>query len=307
MKTLTVATRSSALAIAQTQLVIDALKNVHPDIDIRIRTITTEGDRDTKTTLWQLKGTGFFTSRIEQALLEGKADFAVHSFKDLPTEQPSELTIAAVCSRDFPEDVIVSASPTKSLNDLPSLAKVGTSSPRRKALLKSLRIDIDVVPIRGNVHTRLKKLEEGLFDAVVLARAGLERLGLGAKTSFILDTDIFIPAPAQGALAVQARSDDKEIISLLTQIDDKTARLTTSAERTVLARLHPGCHVPVGVFAKIKNSDIIIDSFVSDLDGEKLLRQQITGPAEQWQKLAQTLVEKLIDAGAEKILKDINQ
>ena len=302
MTTLKAATRSSPLALAQTQIVVDALKKTHPDLNIEIKTVTTKGDRDKTTALWQLKGYGFFTSQLEQALLDGQADFAVHSFKDMPTQVTEGLKIAAVLSRDFCEDVLAANAAVTSLDDIPSAAKVGTSSSRRIALLKHLRPDINPIPIRGNVQTRLEKLHSGDFNAVILARAGLERLSLAQKISFIFDPDIFIPAPAQGALAVQTKDDRKELISLLEDIDDKQTNLTVQAERTVLARLHPGCHAPIGTFAKIKNSDIIIKAFVADLNGKSYLQKQIEGKVCDSQKLASSLADELIKAGADKII-----
>ena len=302
MATLTVATRSSPLALAQTQIVIDALKNIHHDIDVKLNTITTKGDRDKTTALWQLKGYGFFTSQLEQALLDGHADFAVHSFKDMPTELTKGLTIAAVPQRNFPEDVMVADLSANSLQDLPSTAKIGTSSPRRIAQLKYLRPDLNIVPVRGNVHTRVEKLQSGDFDGIILARAGLERLGLAEKISFVFDPDIFIPAPAQGALAVQTKGDRKDIINLLEAIDDEKTHLAVHAERTVLARLHPGCHAPVGVFAKIADSDIMIRAFVADLDGKNYLQKQAEGKVCDSQKLVEALADELIKAGADKII-----
>jgi hydroxymethylbilane synthase len=307
MATLTAATRSSPLALAQTKIVIDDLKKTHPDLNIKIKTITTKGDRDKTTALWQLKGYGFFTSQLEQALLDGQADFAVHSFKDMPTELTKGLTITAVLARDFPEDVLAANSPVTSLDDIPSAAKVGTSSSRRIALLKHLRPDIKPLPIRGNVQTRLDKLQSGDFDAVILARAGLERLSLAEKISFIFDPNIFIPAPAQGALAIQAKDDRKDLINLLSAIDDQKARLTVQAERTVLARLHPGCHAPIGAFAKINNSDIIIKAFVADLNGENYLQKQVEGKLNDSQKLAAALADELIKAGADKIIERLKK
>ena len=171
-KSKSVTTASSALALAQTQIVISALKAVHPDIEIRIEKISTKGDRDKTTPLWKTDGLGFFTTQIEDALLAGKADFAVHSYKDMPTEQTAGLTIAAVCQRDFPQDVLVSATRINSLGDLTSNATIGTSSKRRIAMLKHLRNDLNAVPIRGNVETRLNKLDAGEVDGIILARAG---------------------------------------------------------------------------------------------------------------------------------------
>ena len=196
---LTVATRRGELAIAQTRTVIAALKAGHPEIEIRIREITSAGDRDRKTALWDLKDTGFFTSQLEEALLAGEADLAVHSFKDLPTARATGLAVPAICDRKWPEDCLLAKRPIGSLDDLPKSARVGTSSLRRAAQLRHLRPDLELVPLRGNVQTRINKLQTTDLDAIILARAGLERLGLTDAISLVFDPKEFIPAPAQGA------------------------------------------------------------------------------------------------------------
>ncbi|MGD0552051.1 MAG: hydroxymethylbilane synthase [Sedimentisphaerales bacterium] len=297
-KTLTIATRTGSLAIVQTQIVVSAIRKLFPALDIRIKKIASEGDKDRRTTLWELKETGFFTSLLEDALLADQADVAVHSFKDLPTAIREGLTIAAVLNRKFPEDCLVCASLVKSLDELPKEAIVGTSSLRRTVQLKRLRNDLKCVPIRGNVPTRLKKLEQGdslrdRFDAIVLARAGLERLGLGDKISIIFDPTQFIPSPAQGALAVEVRADDAETKEIVSKLDDKDARITTTAERLVFSALGCGCHAPAGVFAQIDGSKITISACFSDPDGQNFSHATISGPIAQSAKLAQSLADKL--------------
>jgi hydroxymethylbilane synthase len=293
-KFLIVATRGGTLATAQTKIVVSALKKNHPDIDIQVKKIASEGDKDRKTTLWELKSTGFFTSQLEDGLLAGQADIAVHSFKDLPTAIREGLAIGAILDRRFPEDCLVSAEPIKSIDELKKGAKVGTSSLRRIVQLKRLREDLQCVPIRGNVTTRLRKLEQGDFDAIVLARAGLERLGLGDKKSIIFDPAEFIPAPAQGALAVQIRADDAETREIVSRLDEKGARITTTAERQVFAALGCGCHAPAGVFAKISGDQIAISGCFSEPDGKNFVQSAITGPVNDYENLAQTLAAKLL-------------
>ena len=307
MKVLTVATRPGRLAIAQTRIVISALQREYQDIQIKIRKVTSRGDRDRRTALWNLKSTGFFTSQVEDALLAGEADFAVHSFKDLPTRKREGLAIGAVFDRNFVEDCLVSASPVDSIEQLPEGAKIGTSSLRRVAQLKRLRADLQPIPIRGKVQTRLNKLDSAEFDAVVLARAGLERLGLGRRISLVFDPAEFIPAPAQGALAIQTRSDDEQLRRQLSAIDDEKARTITSAERQVLTTMQCGCHAPVGAFAKIVGDDIEICAFISDLQGKNFMRRQLTGPAEQADKLAEQIANELLEAGGKEILASIEQ
>ncbi|MBW8040703.1 MAG: hydroxymethylbilane synthase [Planctomycetes bacterium] len=302
MKTLTCATRGGELAIAQTQTVCSMLKKIHPGLQIDIKTITTTGDQDRRTALWTLKDTGFFTSQLEDALLAQQADFAVHSFKDLPTEYQKGLTIAAVCRRQFPQDSVIAAGPVTSIDQLPSDAKIGTSSLRRAAQLRYLRPDLHPADIRGNVLTRIKRLEEGKFDAIVLARAGLERLNLSDKISFCFDPAQFIPAPAQGALAIQTRADDTDTCNLIAAIDDQDNRTTTSAERRILTTMHCGCHAPVGAYAQIDGNEIEITAFISNVDGTNFIRRQITGPAVDAETLAEKIANDLLTAGGKKIL-----
>lgn len=307
MKALVVATRGSRLALAQTGIVIDTLKQANPDVNFEIKRITTKGDTQTKVPLWQLSGFGFFTRQVEEALLTGEADIAIHSFKDMPTEQTEGLTIAAVSERFFPQDCVVSNKPAVSLDDLPEGAKIGTSSFRRIAQIKHLRGDLETTAIRGNVETRLSKVESGQADTVILARAGLERLGLADKISFSFDPLEFIPAPAQGALAVQTRSDATETTEIVSSINHEATGLVVSAERRVLTRLHPGCHAPVGVFAKITGSDIMITAFVSDVEGEVFLRRKVIGPSADSESLADKLADELIKDGAARLLKSLEQ
>lgn len=307
MKVLTVATRPGRLAIAQTRIVISALEREYPDIQIKIKKVTSRGDRDRRTALWNLKSTGFFTSQVEDALLAGEADFAVHSFKDLPTAQRDGLTIAAVCDRQFPQDCLIASDVVSSIEQLPDSAKIGTSSLRRAAQLRRLRADLQPAPIRGNVQTRLKKLDEGEFDAVILARAGLERLGLGQRISLVFDPAEFIPAAAQGALAVQTRSDDEQLRKQVSAIDDEKLRTITSAERQVLVTMQCGCHAPVGAFAKIVADDIEICAFISDLQGQNFIRRQLTGPDENAGQLAEQIANELLEAGGREILTSLEQ
>jgi hydroxymethylbilane synthase len=307
MNILTCATRGGQLAIAQTQTVCSMLKKIHPGLQIKIKTITTRGDRDRQTALWTLKDTGFFTSKLEDALLAKEADFAVHSFKDLPTSHRDGLTIAAVCDRRFARDCLLAARSVTSIDRLPRAAKIGTSSLRRAAQLRYIRPDLQPAAIRGNVLTRITRLEEGKFDAIILARAGIERLNLTDKISFSFDPTKFIPAPAQGALAIQNRSDDTDTCNLIADIDDENNRTTTSAERKILTTMQCGCHAPVGAFAKIIGDDIQITAFISDLEGKNFIRRQITGPTEDAEKLAENIANDLLASGGKKILASLEE
>jgi hydroxymethylbilane synthase len=307
MKSLAVATRGGALAITQTEHVIATLKKIHPDLKIRIKEITTAGDKDRRTALWTLKETGFFTSQVEDALVAHEADFAVHSLKDLPTTQRKGLIIGAVFDRNFVEDCLVAKEPVDSIDQLPANAKIGTSSLRRAAQLKHLRSDLRPTPIRGNVQTRLRKLDKGQFDAILLARAGLERLGLADKISFIFDPATFIPAPAQGALGIQTRVDDVETNEIIAAIDDHNARTTTTAERKILTTMHCGCHAPVGAYAEIVSGDIHICAFISDLEGENFISREMAGPAKDAEELAEKIAMELLEAGGKEILKSLEK
>jgi hydroxymethylbilane synthase len=306
-KLLTVATRPGRLAIAQTQIAISALKKKYPGIKIQIKKVTTKGDHDRRTALWSLKESGFFTSKVEEILLAGQADLAVHSFKDLPTQERKGLTIAAVCDRQYAEDCLLTKESIRSIEQLQSSAKIGTSSLRRAAQLRHLRPDFQLVPIRGNVQTRVRLLDEGKVDAIVLARAGVERLGLGRRISFCFDPRQFLPAPAQGALAIQTRTDDVATTELVAAIDGGIARMLTFAERQILVTMQCGCHAPVGAFAKLVDENVEISAFISNLEGKNFIKREIIGPAEQANQLAVKLAEELLDAGGREILASIKE
>ncbi len=307
MKTLICATRGGNLALAQTQTVCSMLKDIHPGLEIEIKTITTTGDRDRRTALWTLKDTGFFTSQLEDALLVSEADFAVHSFKDLPTRYRSGLTVAAVCRRQFPQDCVLAAGSVTSIDNLRENARVGTSSLRRAAQLRHIRPDLKLADIRGNVLTRIKRLEQGKFDAIVLARAGLERLNLNDKISFCFEPSRFIPAPAQGALAIQTRSDDTVTCNLIAAIDDGNNRTTTFAERKILTTMHCGCHAPVGAYASIDGDQINITAFISNVDGTNFIRRQTSGHVADAESLAENIANDLLASGGDKILKELEK
>lgn len=306
-RVLTVATRRGDLAVVQTQSIIAAIRQRHPDVEVRIREVTSEGDRDRRTILWQLKDTGFFTSRLEDVLLAGEADFAVHSFKDLPTRPREGLTVTAACHRRYPEDCLLAREPIDSLDDLRTGARVGTSSLRRGAQLRHLRGDLELVPIRGNVPTRIGKLHDGDLDAIVLARAGIERLDLAAEISFVFDPHRFLPAPAQGALAVQTRSDDEATNEIVATLDDPRARVATDAEREVLTAMKCGCHAPVGAYAEVVGDEMVLEAFIAEPSGRNLLRSRMAGPAAKPHELGQKVARDLLDAGGREILDELEK
>jgi hydroxymethylbilane synthase len=304
---LTAATRRGDLALAQTRTVIAALKAKHPDLDVRIREITTAGDKDRRTALWDLKDTGFFTSQLEDALLNGTADFAVHSFKDLPTQERAGLAVTAICNRQWPEDCLLAKRPVGSLDELARAARVGTSSLRRAAQLRHLRPDLELIPLRGNVQTRIRKLQTTDLDAIILARAGLERLGLAATISIVFDPKQFIPAPAQGALAIQTRSDDQETLKIVRSLDDPSDRALVSAERQVLVALKCGCHAPVGAYAERDGAAMVLHAFIADVGGRHIIRKQAHGPVSRPVSLGERVAQELLDASGREILRELEK
>ncbi len=304
---LTAATRRGDLALAQTRTVIAALKTKHPDLDVRIREITTAGDKDRRTALWDLKDTGFFTSQLEDALLARAADFAVHSFKDLPTQERQGLAVTAIYNRQWPEDCLLAKRPVHSLDELPRGARVGTSSLRRAAQLHHLRPDLELVPLRGNVQTRIRKLQTTDLDAIILARAGLERLGLAEMISIVFDPKQFIPAPAQGALAIQTRSDDKETVKIVQSLDDPSGRALVLAERQVLVTLKCGCHAPVGAYAQYRGEVMELHAFIADPPGRNMIRKQAEGRVSEAASLGERLAQELLDAGGREILRQLER
>ncbi len=304
---LTAATRRGDLALAQTRTVIAALKAKHPGLDVRIREITTAGDKDRRTALWDLKDTGFFTSQLEDALLSGAADFAVHSFKDLPTQEREGLAVTAIYNRQWPEDCLLAKRPVGSLDELPPAARVGTSSLRRAAQLRHLRPDLELVPLRGNVQTRIRKLQTTDLDAIILARAGLERLDLAGTISIIFDPKQFIPAPAQGALAIQTRSDDKETVEIVRSLDDPSGRALVLAERQVLVTLKCGCHAPVGAYAERNGAALELHAFLADIEGRTIIHKQAKGQVAEAVSLGERLARELLDAGGREILQELER
>ncbi len=306
-RALTVATRSGDLAIAQTRMVISALKQAHPNLRIEIKEITTSGDRDRRTALWNLKNTGFFTSQVEDALIAREADFAVHSFKDLPTAPREGLAITAVYDRVYVEDCIVAKGKMDSIAQLAPGARIGTSSLRRVAQLRRIKPDLVPVTIRGNVKTRTKLVESGQVDAVILARAGIERLEMQDRISLVFDPHEFLPAAAQGALAIQTRTDDETVNEIITAINDKTARTSAQAERQVMATMRCGCHAPVGVYANIEADEINIQAFISDVSADRFLTFSIGGPVDQSIDLANAVADQLLSSGGAEILEELER
>jgi hydroxymethylbilane synthase len=304
MATLRLGTRGSDLARWQAEHVAGLLRAARPDIEIGIVVITTTGDRILDAPLAKIGGKGLFTKEIEEALLTHRIDLAVHSLKDLPTILPDGLALAAVLSRTDPRDVWIAASGSK-LADAPSGARIGTSSLRRQAQLLHARPDFRVETLRGNVPTRLKRALEGDLDAVVLARAGVERLGFLAHVTEVLSIDAMLPAPGQGALGIETRSEDAGVRALLESLEDPVARVATAAERAFLQALGGGCQVPVGALARSLgdgSSTLRLEGMVAAPSGARLLRGSLTGPAESAGRIGEELAARLVGEGAGEIL-----
>lgn len=291
MTTLRLGTRGSQLALAQAHLVAARLRAVAPDLAIEIVTITTAGDTDQATPLAESERPGWFTSAIQEALQRGEIDIAVHSLKDLPTQRPEGLVIAAIPFRHDPRDALVSRTGVP-LPALPPGAIVGTSSPRRQAQLRALRPDLEVRPIRGNIETRIRKVQEAEYDAAVLALAGLQRLGRQAEAAQIFGFEEMLPAPGQGALAVECRADDHQTRQLLRTIDDPTHRLAVTAERSFLAAIEGGCSYPAAAYAEHFGSTLKLHALIAP--GGRIIRSKIGGPAETAAGLGRQLAAELL-------------
>lgn len=305
MKRITVGTRKSPLALTQTEWVLGELKKHHPDLEISMEKIVTKGDRILDVTLSKVGGKGLFIKEIEQAMYDGTVDFAVHSLKDMPTEMPEGLMLVAITKREDPRDVVITRTGC-SFADLPRGAKVGTSSLRRAAQLRNSRPDLEMVSVRGNINTRLAKLEEMGLDAIVLAAAGLERMGWADKISERLSPDICIPAVGQGALAIQCRSADQHVRNILSVLNDETTRRIVTAERTLLGELNGGCQIPIGAYAEFVNDkELRLTGIVGSADGLTLLRESAVGSDPV--VLGQAVSEALLNKGASEILAKVRE
>lgn len=296
-RTLILGTRGSRLALWQAHHVRDLLAKLAPEVRIEIRTIKTQGDRIQDRPLSQVGGTGLFVKEIEEALHRREIDFAVHSMKDLPTAQPAGLVIAAVSEREQPYDMLVTANGT-SLKDLPEGARIGTSSPRRVAQLKHNRKDIAATELRGNVDTRVKKLLEGHYEAIVLAEAGLTRLGITGIKPVRLTPEEMLPCAGQGALGIETRADDDECRAVIARLENPQARREVDAERALLAALGGGCSAPIGTLAREVNGRLTVSGNVGDPAGTRLVRAEREGPASEGVKMAQEVARDLLANGA---------
>ncbi len=306
MRPLVLGTRGSALAVRQAQLVQARLEACHPAHPVRLQTISARADREPDRPLDALGGEGVFVKELEAALLAGDIDAAVHSLKDMPLAMPDGLHLVAVLAREEPRDALVSRDGRR-FAELPQGARLGTSSLRRRSQLLRRRRDLDVLEIRGNVETRLRKLDDGRYDAIVLAACGLLRLGLGRRITEYLDLELMVPEPGQGALAIEARRDDDELTAWLAPLDDSVARACADAERAFLDALGGGCRVPIAAYAVSEGDQLDLVGTVVAPDGSAAVRGRQRGPIAQPAVLGRTLARQLRAEGAETILQALTR
>ena len=296
-----IGTRGSQLAMWQARFVESELRKNFPDLEIELVKISTKGDRILDSPLSKIGGKGLFTKEIESQILSGEIDLAVHSLKDLPTKIPDGLEIGAITRREDPRDCLVSK--FKSLDSIPPKSKIGTSSLRRRAQILNLRPDLIVEDLRGNVQTRLSKLDS--LDGIILAVAGLTRLELENRITEIFETDRFLPAVGQGALAIEIRADDSETRKIVETLNHEKTSIETQAERSFLDVIGGSCQIPVGVFAKIDKDQIEIDALISSIDGKNFIREKVSGHKKNSREIGSSLADKLLRAGGSEILREI--
>jgi hydroxymethylbilane synthase len=298
-----IGTRGSKLALWQAHWVQAAIQSRHPGVSVEIQVIKTKGDKILDVPLAKVGGKGLFVKEIEEALLAGQIDLAVHSMKDMPADLPDGLCIGAIPERERPHDVLISQNGT--LESLKTGAVIGTSSLRRAAQLRYTRPDISILPLRGNLDTRLRKLDAGDMDAVVLAAAGVRRLGLQDRITEYLDESLMLPAAGQGALCIEIREDDPRTSGIVSQLDDPVTRGAVSGERAFLHRLGGSCQVPIAAYGKIEADTLLLSGLVADVDGSTLIREQMTGSKESPEDVGIQLAEKLMNRGAIDILEKL--
>lgn len=300
-KTLAIGTRASQLAIAQAKWVMNNISARYPDLKINLIKIKTKGDRILDKPLSTIGGKGLFVKEIEEALIRKEIDLAVHSLKDVPAELPNNLCIGIIPAREDPRDAFISTGNIP-IEDLFEGASIGTSSLRRSAQILRFRPDLKILPLRGNIDTRIKKLKKPDLQAIIVAAAGLKRLGLEGIITHCFSVDIMLPALGQGALGLELREDDIETRDLLAFLDHYATRMELEAERSLLLELQGGCQIPIGGLARLKGDHLYLDGLVADLDGKTVFRDVVIGLPENAKELGATLAHRLLDDGASKIL-----
>jgi len=300
LKPLRIGTRGSALALWQARSIGEALRSI-AGIESELVIVKTSGDKFQQTSFSDIGTKGVFIKELEDALLERRVDLAVHSMKDVPTDIPRGLTIAAICKRQDVRDALLSTSGA-SLDQLPAGARVGTSSLRRKSQLLYARSDLQILDLRGNVDTRIEKLRRGDYDAVVLAKAGLDRLGLSANITEVLPTDVCLPAAGQGAIGIETRADNTEALGILAALNDAETRCGVEAERAVLAGLEGGCQVSIGAWGRVEGGELVLEVAVLSPDGAQRMREKSCSAPEEAVLLGRRVAAKLLERGAAALL-----
>lgn len=303
-KKLVIGTRSSKLALWQANYIAECIRNEYPGIEVELRHIMTTGDKILDVPLAKIGGKGLFTKELENAMLANEIDLAVHSLKDMPTELPAGLILAAITQRLDPGDALISPK-YKEIDKLPQGAKVGTSSLRRKAQLLKYRPDLVISDLRGNLDTRLKKMETEQLDAILLAVSGLKRLGWQDLITQELPSEICLPAVGQGALAIEAREDDQEVREMLTFLNHEQTRWAVEAERSYLAEAEGGCQIPIGVYGHIDGETLLLEAVILSVDGKRQIRQTISGNPREGIKLGQALAQDMLAKGGREILQEL--
>ncbi len=301
MTVIKIGTRGSQLALAQSGWVKERIESVHPEVKVDLIRIRTTGDKIFDAPLSRIGGKGLFVKEIEMALSKGEVDVAVHSMKDVPAELPADLDIRIYPEREDPRDAFVSRE-FGSLRDLPERSTVGTGSLRRSTQLRFMRPDIRIIAIRGNVDTRIRKMESGELHAVILAVAGLRRMGFADKITSILSKEELLPAIGQGALCLETRKSDSAILDLLGFLHHEETEVTVRAERAFLKELGGGCQVPIAGYGRLEGREILLEGMVAELDGSRLLRDRMSGSVEEPERIGTALAKKLLTSGADRIL-----
>lgn len=302
--TIRIATRKSPLALWQAHFVQSRLQQLYPHLQVELLPMSTKGDKILDSPLAKVGGKGLFVKELEQAILAGDADIAVHSMKDVPVEFPEGLGLTIICERDDPRDAFVSGN-FDSIAELPTGSRVGTSSLRRQCQLRAQRPDLQVIDLRGNVNSRLAKLDAGEYDAILLAAAGLRRLGLHERISALLPPELSLPANGQGAVGIECRLEDSELLSLLAPLEHTPTRQRVLAERAMNRALQGGCQVPIGAYAELEGDTLWLRGLVGLPDGSQILRAELRGTASEPEALGQALAEQLLTQGAAELLAEV--
>ncbi len=303
-RTLKIATRKSPLALWQANFVKDRLEALHPDLQVELVPMSTQGDKILDTPLAKVGGKGLFVKELETAMLEGRADIAVHSMKDVPVEFPDGLGLHTICEREDPRDAFVS-NHFNQIDELPQGAVVGTSSLRRQCQLRAARPDLVIRDLRGNVNTRLAKLDAGEYDAIILAAAGLKRLEMAHRIAAFIEPEQSLPANGQGAVGIECRLDDHELHALLAPLEHPETRIRVLTERAMNRALQGGCQVPIGAYALVEGEEVWLRGLVGSPDGSHVIRDEIRGPLAEGEALGHTLAQRLLAAGADVILAEV--